>query len=109
NTTYCLLRSLVEHSCINPKSLTFGYLDEKLVDTDLIKFIGLYHFALSWYLEFASAFSTSSAHFMTNLTSPSVVHSPHILMNKAFIRYKIRCTHTEDLPLRYHGIPSLNS
>ncbi|RZR85912.1 hypothetical protein BHM03_00012974 [Ensete ventricosum] len=39
--TYCLLRSLVEHSCINPKSLTFGYLDEKPVDTGLMKFLGL--------------------------------------------------------------------
>ncbi|RRT68719.1 hypothetical protein B296_00026873 [Ensete ventricosum] len=59
NTTFCLLRSLVEHSCINPKSLTFDYLDEKLVDTGLMKFLGLYPLTLSWYLEFAYAFSTS--------------------------------------------------
>ncbi|RZS12907.1 hypothetical protein BHM03_00044423 [Ensete ventricosum] len=38
---YCLLCSLVEHSCINPKSLTFGYLDEKPIDTGLMKFLGL--------------------------------------------------------------------
>ncbi|RWW60012.1 hypothetical protein BHE74_00033023 [Ensete ventricosum] len=64
--SYCLLRSLVEHSCINPKSFTFGYLDEKPVDTGLMKFLGLCPSALSWYLEFASAFSTSSTPFMTN-------------------------------------------
>ncbi|RRT33700.1 hypothetical protein B296_00032284 [Ensete ventricosum] len=38
---YCLLRSLVKHSCINPKFLTFDYLDEKPVDTGLMKFLGL--------------------------------------------------------------------
>ncbi|RRT50559.1 hypothetical protein B296_00008061 [Ensete ventricosum] len=68
---YCLLRSLVEHSCINPKSLTFGYLDEKLVDTGLMKFLGLCPSTLSWYLEFTSAFPTSSAPFMTNAHPPS--------------------------------------
>ncbi|RWW04271.1 hypothetical protein GW17_00032512 [Ensete ventricosum] len=52
-TAYCLLRSLVKHSCINPKSLTFGYLDEKPIDTSLMKFLGLCPTALSWYLEFA--------------------------------------------------------
>ncbi|RWW79027.1 hypothetical protein BHE74_00012714 [Ensete ventricosum] len=62
-TSYCLLRSLVEHSRINPKSLVFGYLDEKLIDTGLLKFLGLCPFPLSWYLVFASAFSTSSAPF----------------------------------------------
>ncbi|RRT42246.1 hypothetical protein B296_00057263 [Ensete ventricosum] len=50
---YCLLRSFVEHFCINPKSLTFDYLDEKLVDTDLMKFRSLCSSVLSWYLEFA--------------------------------------------------------
>ncbi|RZR82441.1 hypothetical protein BHM03_00008860 [Ensete ventricosum] len=40
-TAYDLLCSLVEHSCINPKSLTFGYLDEKSIDTGLMKFLGL--------------------------------------------------------------------
>ncbi|RWW40453.1 hypothetical protein BHE74_00054133, partial [Ensete ventricosum] len=59
-TVYCLLRSLVEHSCINPKSPAFGYLDEKSIDTGLMKFLGLYPSALSWYLEFAFVFSTSS-------------------------------------------------
>ncbi|RWV99451.1 hypothetical protein GW17_00037639 [Ensete ventricosum] len=54
------------HSCINPKSLTFGYLDEKPVNTGLMKFLGLCPSALSWYLEFVSAFSTSSAPFTTN-------------------------------------------
>ncbi|RZR85752.1 hypothetical protein BHM03_00012786 [Ensete ventricosum] len=44
---YCLLCSLVEHSYINPKFLTFGYLDEKPIDTGLIKFLGLYPFTLS--------------------------------------------------------------
>ncbi|RZS20303.1 hypothetical protein BHM03_00052817 [Ensete ventricosum] len=58
----------VEHSCINPKSLAFGYLDEKPIDTGLIKFFGLCHSALSWYLEFASAFSTSSAPFQPMLS-----------------------------------------
>ncbi|RRT32581.1 hypothetical protein B296_00055620 [Ensete ventricosum] len=67
---YCLLRSLVEHSCINPKSLAFGYLDEKPVDTGLMKFLGLCPSALSCYLEFASAFSTSSAPFMINAFPP---------------------------------------
>ncbi|RWW56602.1 hypothetical protein BHE74_00036667 [Ensete ventricosum] len=65
---YCLLRSLVEHSCIKPKSLAFGYLDEKLIDTSLMKFLGLCPSAMSWYLEFASVFSTSSAHFRTMLS-----------------------------------------
>ncbi|RRT37739.1 hypothetical protein B296_00035159 [Ensete ventricosum] len=70
STTYCLLRSLVEHSCINPKSLAFGYLDEKPIDTDtdLIKFLGLYPFTLSKYLEFASAFSTFSTPFRSMLS-----------------------------------------
>lgn len=36
NTVYYLLHSLVKHSSINLKSLTFNYLDEKLIDTDLI-------------------------------------------------------------------------
>ncbi|RWW40505.1 hypothetical protein BHE74_00054079 [Ensete ventricosum] len=70
STTYCLLRSLVEHSCINSKSSTFGYLDKKLVDTNLMKFLGLCPSALSWYLEFASAFSTSSAPFTINAFPP---------------------------------------
>ncbi|RWV82195.1 hypothetical protein GW17_00056324 [Ensete ventricosum] len=67
---YCLLRSLVEHSCINPKSLAFGYLDEKPIDIGLMKFLGLCPFSLSWYLEFAFAFSTSSAPFTTNALPP---------------------------------------
>ncbi|RZR99638.1 hypothetical protein BHM03_00029214 [Ensete ventricosum] len=70
STTYCLLCSLVEHSCINPKSLTFGYLDEKPIDTGLMKFLGLCPSALSWYMEFAFTFSTSSAHFTTNALPP---------------------------------------
>ncbi|RWV79896.1 hypothetical protein GW17_00058904 [Ensete ventricosum] len=69
-TAYCLLRSLVEHSCINPKSIAFGYLDEKPIDTGLMKFLGLCPSALSWYLEFASAFSTSLAPFTTNALPP---------------------------------------
>ncbi|RWW05070.1 hypothetical protein GW17_00031677 [Ensete ventricosum] len=68
STTYCLLRSLVEHSCINPKSLAFSYLDEKPIDTDLMKFLGLCPFTLSKYLEFASAFSTSSTPFRSMLS-----------------------------------------
>ncbi|KAJ8456096.1 hypothetical protein OPV22_034839 [Ensete ventricosum] len=45
---YYLLRSLVEHSCVNPKSLAFGYLDEKPFDIGLMKFLGLCPSALSW-------------------------------------------------------------
>ncbi|RZS28399.1 hypothetical protein BHM03_00062023, partial [Ensete ventricosum] len=70
DTAYRLLRSLVEHSCINPKSLAFSYLDEKLIDTGLMKFLGLCPFTLSWYLEFAFAFSTSSTPFTTNALPP---------------------------------------
>ncbi|RRT42996.1 hypothetical protein B296_00021174 [Ensete ventricosum] len=44
---YCLFRSLVKHSCINPKSPTFGYLDEKSIDIGLMKFFGLYLSAFS--------------------------------------------------------------
>ncbi|RZS22378.1 hypothetical protein BHM03_00055153 [Ensete ventricosum] len=69
-TTYCLLRSLVEHSCINLKSPAFGYLDEKSIDTGLMKFLGLCPFVLSWYLEFVFASSTSSAPFTTNALPP---------------------------------------
>ncbi|RRT66245.1 hypothetical protein B296_00006577 [Ensete ventricosum] len=47
NTAYCLLRSLVKHSCINPRSPTFSYLDEKLIDTGLMKFLDLCPSALS--------------------------------------------------------------
>ncbi|RRT33633.1 hypothetical protein B296_00044410 [Ensete ventricosum] len=61
STVYCQLCSLVEHSCINPKSIAFGYLDEKSIDTGIMKFLGLCPSALSWYFEFAFAFSTSSA------------------------------------------------
>ncbi|RWW27835.1 hypothetical protein GW17_00007714 [Ensete ventricosum] len=53
--------ALLSHFCINPKSLTFGYLDEKPIDTGLMKFLSLCLSTLSWYLEFAFAFSTSSA------------------------------------------------
>ncbi|RWV97534.1 hypothetical protein GW17_00039667 [Ensete ventricosum] len=67
-TVYCLLHSLVEHSCINSKSLAFGYLDEKPIDTGLIKFLSFCPSALSWYLEFVSAFSTSSAPFRPMLS-----------------------------------------
>ncbi|RWV87700.1 hypothetical protein GW17_00050279 [Ensete ventricosum] len=70
STAYCLLRSLVEHSCINPKSLTFDYLDEKPIDIGLMKFLGLCSSVLSWYLEFVFAFSTSSAPFTTNALPP---------------------------------------
>ncbi|RWW72217.1 hypothetical protein BHE74_00019995, partial [Ensete ventricosum] len=47
SSTYCLLRSLVEHSCINSNSPTFGYLDEKSIDTGLMKFSGFCPSALS--------------------------------------------------------------
>ncbi|RWW09252.1 hypothetical protein GW17_00027267 [Ensete ventricosum] len=67
--TYCLFRSLVEHSCINPKSLAFGYLDKKSIDIGLMKFISLYPSVLSWYLEFAFAFFTSSAPFLRPMLS----------------------------------------
>ncbi|CAL9136930.1 unnamed protein product [Musa acuminata var. zebrina] len=55
----------------DPKSFTYGYLDEKLVDTGLTKFLGLCPSALSRYLEIASACSTSSAPFTTK-RSPSM-------------------------------------
>ncbi|RWW35667.1 hypothetical protein BHE74_00059373, partial [Ensete ventricosum] len=67
-TAHCLLRSLVEYSYINSKSLAFDYLDEKPIDISLMKFLGLYPSALSWYLEFAFAFSTSSAPFRPMLS-----------------------------------------
>ncbi|RWV98276.1 hypothetical protein GW17_00038886 [Ensete ventricosum] len=70
-TTYYLLRSFVEHSYINPKSLAFGYLDEKPIDIGLMKFLGLCPSTLSWYLEFAFAFSTSLAPFYDQC-SPSI-------------------------------------
>ncbi|RZR79001.1 hypothetical protein BHM03_00004565 [Ensete ventricosum] len=88
STTYCLLRSLVEHSYINPKSLSFGYLDEKPIDIGLMKFLGLCPSALSWYLEFAFAFFTSSAPFTTNALPP---------------REQGIDDSTEVPPLRYHG------
>ncbi|RWW74585.1 hypothetical protein BHE74_00017472, partial [Ensete ventricosum] len=69
-TTYCLLRFLVEHSYINLKSLAFGYLDEKAIDTGLMKFLGLCPSTLSWYLEFAFSFFTSSTPFTTNALPP---------------------------------------
>ncbi|RWW58369.1 hypothetical protein BHE74_00034758 [Ensete ventricosum] len=72
STAYYLLYFLVEHSCINPKSLTFGYLDEKPIDTDLMKFLSLCPSALSWYLEFAFVFSTSSTPFTTNESKGSM-------------------------------------
>ncbi|RZS05144.1 hypothetical protein BHM03_00035597 [Ensete ventricosum] len=45
---YYLFRSLVKHSCINPKSHTFGYPDEKPIDIGLMKFLGFCPSALSW-------------------------------------------------------------
>ncbi|URD83986.1 hypothetical protein MUK42_21673 [Musa troglodytarum] len=68
---YWLLCSLVENSCIDPKFPTYGYLNEKNIDTGLTKFLGLYPLALSRYLEFAFAFSTSSTPFITK-RSPSM-------------------------------------
>ncbi|RRT63274.1 hypothetical protein B296_00001557 [Ensete ventricosum] len=67
---YYLLRSLAEQSCINPKSPTFDYFDEKLVDTDLMKFLGLCPSALSWYLKFVSALSISTTPFTINSLPP---------------------------------------
>ena len=67
---YCLFLSLVMHSCINLKSFTFGYLDAKLIDTGLTKFLSLCPSILSRYMEFASAFSTSLAPFMTKCSPP---------------------------------------
>ncbi|RWW64902.1 hypothetical protein BHE74_00027824 [Ensete ventricosum] len=58
----------------NPKSLAFGYLDEKLIDTDLMKFLGLCPSALSWYFEFASAFFTSSLHESKGSMTPRKSH-----------------------------------
>ncbi|RRT54650.1 hypothetical protein B296_00017552 [Ensete ventricosum] len=67
---YCLFCSLVKHSCINPKSLAFGYLDEKPIDIGLMKFLGLCPLALSWYFEIAFAFSTSLAPFYDQCSPP---------------------------------------
>ena len=50
----------------DPKSFTFDYLDEKLIDTGLTKFLGLCPSALSRYLEFVSI---SSAPFTTKRSS----------------------------------------
>ncbi|RWV78219.1 hypothetical protein GW17_00060840 [Ensete ventricosum] len=66
----CLLHSMVEHSCINLKSLAFGYLDEKPIDIGLMKFLGLCPSILSWYLEFTSTFSISSTPSTTNALPP---------------------------------------
>ncbi|RZS23514.1 hypothetical protein BHM03_00056458 [Ensete ventricosum] len=52
------------------EALAFGYFDEKPIDTSLMKFLGLYPSTLSWYLEFAFAFSTSLAPFTTNVLPP---------------------------------------
>ncbi|RWW48061.1 hypothetical protein BHE74_00045902, partial [Ensete ventricosum] len=67
--TYRLLHSLIEHSCINPKSLTFDYLDEKLVDTGLMKFLGLCPSSLSWYLEFLPLHSPPPRPFLRPMFS----------------------------------------
>ncbi|RZS15529.1 hypothetical protein BHM03_00047359, partial [Ensete ventricosum] len=108
-TVYCLLRSLVEHSCINPKSPAFGYLDEKSIDTGLMKFLGLCPSALSCsqQLLFIHMIMSPSMGLTGTCTgtSSSIVHSPHMLMTKAFIQCKLQCTH-EDPPLRYHDIHS---
>ncbi|RWW20275.1 hypothetical protein GW17_00015627 [Ensete ventricosum] len=85
---YYLLRFLVKHSYINPKSLTFGYLNEKPVNISLMKFYGLCPSVLSWYLEFPFAFSTSSAPFMTNALPPKEQGIDDS---------------TEVSPLQYHG------
>ncbi|RWW11135.1 hypothetical protein GW17_00025278 [Ensete ventricosum] len=52
------------------RSLAFGYLDEKPNDISLMKFFGLCTSALSWYLDFASVFSTLSVPFMINALPP---------------------------------------
>ncbi|RRT32218.1 hypothetical protein B296_00055652 [Ensete ventricosum] len=92
NTAYYLLRSMVEHSYISPKSLAFGYLDEKPIDTGLMKFLGHYPSALSWYLEFVSAFSTSSTPFTTNALPP----------------WEQGIDDSTEVPLlRYHGVTKL--
>ncbi|URE38226.1 hypothetical protein MUK42_13742 [Musa troglodytarum] len=65
STVYYLLRFLVLHSCIDLKSFTYDNLDEKSIDTGLMKFSGLCPSVLSWYMEFANAFSSSTAHITT--------------------------------------------
>ncbi|RWW66390.1 hypothetical protein BHE74_00026247 [Ensete ventricosum] len=110
---------LVEHSCINPKFLTFDYLDEKPVDTGLKKFLGLCPSALSWYLEFVSAFSTSLALLRLTLS----LHESKGSMTPQKFRYcgtmtlpahgpPIRCLASASLssrsvgpPLRHCGTP----
>ncbi|RRT38406.1 hypothetical protein B296_00043796, partial [Ensete ventricosum] len=62
------MENLGWHSCIDLKSLAFSYLDEKSIDTGLMKFLGLCPSALSWYLKFVSTFSTSSTPFRPMLS-----------------------------------------
>ncbi|RWW75861.1 hypothetical protein BHE74_00016087 [Ensete ventricosum] len=50
------------------RSPSLSALDEKPINTGLMKFLGHCPSALSWYLEFASAFSTSSAPFRPMLS-----------------------------------------
>ena len=88
NIMYYLFCSLVKHSSVDPKSLTFDYFNKKSVDTKLTKLSGLYPLSLFRYLEFASAFFTSLTPFMTK-RSPSM---------------RIRDRSMEVLPLWYHDI-----
>ncbi|RRT53800.1 hypothetical protein B296_00037401, partial [Ensete ventricosum] len=68
-----LQSSAIVATCLlapNCSPLLLFYLDEKLIDTDTVKFHGLFPLVLSWYLAFVFAFSTFSAPFMTNALPP---------------------------------------
>lgn len=69
NAIYYLLCFLVKHSYIELKSPTFDYLNEKLINTSLIKFIGFYPSVLSQFLIFIFVFFTSSALFHDHMLS----------------------------------------
>ncbi|RZR87486.1 hypothetical protein BHM03_00014898 [Ensete ventricosum] len=109
---YFLLRSLVEHSCINPKSLTFGYLDEKPIGTGLMKFLGLYPSALSWYLEFASAFSlggtqppyTDDQGFHLMQDSMRTHGRPAAVLPSSLTPCKMRSPHHNEEPIERHNL-----
>ncbi|RRT68106.1 hypothetical protein B296_00038618 [Ensete ventricosum] len=50
-----LFRSFIDHYRFDSKSPTFGNLDKKNFNIDLMKLLGHCSFVLSWYVEFATA------------------------------------------------------
>ncbi|RWV84202.1 hypothetical protein GW17_00054107 [Ensete ventricosum] len=75
-------RGFIKHSCINPKSSTFGYLDEKPIDTNFIKFSGLcilhllspFHDQLSLH-EIKGSMTPRKSHHYGTITLPSPWYS----------------------------------